>query len=118
MFSPVASLLLFTVVASSTDLSCSGPDDYAATSAFVHLVNIGLLDRDDKFYGNVEVTLLASERIDRNLYEQIHRIVFTRLSGKEIEVITTNRASRKECSESGVEIYLISQHLGSEGSLE
>ena len=98
-------------------LSCSGPDNWAAGSAFGQLKNAGITDNSRLDFTKTKVSLLASERIGRDLYRQIHRIVFTEKTGKTIEVITSNEASSEECSMSAVEVFVVSRHLDdSEGS--
>jgi len=80
--------------------------------AFVHLKNAGLTDNDRLDFSKTETTLLASERIGTDLYRQIHRVLFMEKSGDRIEVITSNNASAEECSMSGVEVFVVSKHLG------
>jgi hypothetical protein len=91
---------------------CSGPNNWATTMAFVHLKNAGLTGNDRLDIAQTETTLLASERIGKDLYRQIHRVLFTEKSGKKIEVITSNNASIEECSMSGVEVFVVSKRLG------
>lgn len=80
--------------------------------AFVHLKNAGLISNDDSDFSKTKTTLLASEFIGKDLYRQVHRIVFVKKSKEQIEVIAINNASKEECSMSGVEVFVISNHLG------
>jgi hypothetical protein len=57
---------------------------------------------------------LASEKIGKDLYRQIHYVVFTEKSGRTIEVITSNDASNVECSMSAVKVFVVSKRLGGE----
>jgi hypothetical protein len=110
-------VIFFALVAISTPVyakgpNCSGADNWATTMAFVHLKNAGLTNNDQLDFTQTKTTLLASERIGKDLYRQIHRVLFTEKSGNKIEVITSNNASTEECSMSGVEIFVVSKHLG------
>ena len=91
---------------------CAGVQRWATSMAFVHLKNAGVTDNDKLDFTLTKTTRLASERIGRDLYRQIHYVVFTEKSGNVIEVITVNNASSQECSMSGVEVFVISRRLG------
>jgi hypothetical protein len=92
--------------------TCSGSNQWAASSAFVQLKNAGILSNDTTDFTKTNVIRLASEKIGTGLYRQIHKITFTEKSGHAVEVITINDASHEECSMSGVEVYVVSQRLG------
>lgn len=70
--------------------------------AFVHLKNSRLTDIDLVDFTKTKTERLASEKIGKDLYRQVHHVVFTEKSGKTIEVITSNDASNAECSMSKV----------------
>jgi len=80
--------------------------------AFVHLKNAGITNNDDLDFNKTKTVRLASEKIGKDLYRQIHLVTCTKKSGETIQVITNNDASNEECSMSGVEVYLVSTHLG------
>lgn len=80
--------------------------------AFVHLKNAGLTNNDKIDFTKTKTVRLASERIGKDLYRQIHHVVFTEKTGNTIEVITSNDASSQECSMSGVEVFVVSTRLG------
>lgn len=80
--------------------------------AFVHLKNAGVTDNDKLEFEKTKVRRLASERIGPDLYQQIHLVTFSEKNGKRIQVITSNQASSEECSMTGVDVYVVSQHLG------
>lgn len=80
--------------------------------AFVHLKNAGLTSNDRIDFKKTKTVRLASEKIAKDLYRQIHYVVFTETTGVTIEAITSNAASSEECSMSGVEVYVVSQRLG------
>lgn len=91
---------------------CAGVERWATKMAFVHLKNAGITDNDKLDITKTKTNRLASQRIGKDLYRQIHHVVFTEKSGNVIEVITVNNASNQECSESGVDVFLISRRLG------
>jgi hypothetical protein len=92
--------------------ACDGPENWAANMAFARLKRAGLTDNDKLDFSKTKVIRLASEEIGKDLYKQIHRIIFTEKLGNTIEVITSNEASNEECSMSGVEVFVISKQLG------
>ncbi len=91
---------------------CTGVERWPTSMAFVHLKNAGLTDNDKLDFSKTKTVRLASERIGKDLYRQIHHVVFTEKSGATIEVITASDASNEECSMSGVEVFVISRRLG------
>jgi hypothetical protein len=91
---------------------CSGTDQWPARMAFVQLKNDGITDNSKLDFNKTKTTRLASERIGRDLFRQVHRITFSETSGKTIEVITVNDASNDECSMSSVDVYVVGKHLG------
>ncbi|MDO8305174.1 hypothetical protein [Herminiimonas sp.] len=114
MRSFVIAFLLALVAGSSVAKtpSCSGPDNWAAAMAHVHLKNANLLNNESVDFSKTKVALLASEKISKDLYRQIHLVTFVEKSGGKIEVITSNEASSEECSMSAVQVFVISGKLG------
>jgi len=92
--------------------ACSGAEAWAPSLAFVHLKNAGLADNDKVDFTKTKVVRLASEQIGKDLYRQIHDVKFSEKSGGVIEVMTMNDASHEECSMSGVDVFIVSRHLG------
>jgi hypothetical protein len=92
--------------------ACSGPDNWAAGSAYTYLKNENLISSESNDFTKTKVALLASEKISKDLYRQIHLITFADKTGHKIEVITSNEASSQECSMSDVQVFVISQKLG------
>jgi len=105
-------IALFPSLAFTKDPNCTGVDRWPTNMAFVHLKNAGITDNERIDFTKTKTIRLASEKIGENLYRQIHHITFIEKSGKTIEVITSNEASNEECSMSGVDVFVISQHLG------
>jgi hypothetical protein len=102
-------LLMVPSMSTAKSPDCTG---WPTNMAFVHLKNAGLTDNDKLDPSKTKVIRLASEKIGKDLYKQIHRIIFTEKMGDTIEVITSNEASNEECSMSGVEVFVISKQLG------
>ena len=110
-------LLLGVSLASSAfakNPDCAGVERWATSMAFVHLKNAGLTNNDKLDFTKTKTVRLASEKIGKDLYRQIHYVVFTERAGGTIEVITSNDASNEECSMSGVQVFVVSKRLGGE----
>ena len=80
--------------------------------AFVHLKNAGITTNDKVDFSKVKAVRLASEKIGKDLYRQVHRVTFVEKSGNIIEVVTSNDVSNEECSMSGVDVYVVSRRIG------
>lgn len=90
---------------------CTAPDRWQTSSALVKLEAIGLLRAAELDPSRTKTTRLASEQVTSSRYRQIHDTVFVKRSGVTIRVITSSLASSEECSESGVEVFVVSKHL-------
>ncbi len=88
-----------------------GPDCYTwpMNMTEVWLKNSNIVDILDLDESKTQITQLASQEIEKGLYNQIYYFVFYDKKGNSYEVITQNDASDKECSISGVNKYLVSQ---------
>lgn len=86
---------------------CAGPHNFAAAWAYIHLKNEELTGPQQLDFAKTRVVRVASEKIGKDLYRQVNHIWFTQKSGEVLEVITVNDASHSECSEGGVEVYLV-----------
>ncbi len=108
------SIVLFCVprFADARTPDCSGANSWASSMAFVHLKNAGLLQNETTDFAKTKITRLASEKIGKDLYRQVHEITFFGKSMDKISVVAVNDASNEECSMSGVEVFVISQQLG------
>jgi len=107
-------ILLFAAAAASgnPNLGCSGPDNWAAGSTYAQLKNAGLLSPDSVDFSKTHVQLLAQQKIGKDLYRQIHEILFTLKSGSIVRALSTSNASSQECSMSNVKIRVVGQVLG------
>ena len=104
--------ILTTSVVFAKDPDCTSVDGWATSMAFVHLKNAGITDNYKVDFSKTKTIRLASEKIGKDLYRQIHHVTFTENSGSTIEVITMNDASHQECSMSGVDVFVVSKYLG------
>ena len=104
--------IFLTFSASALTPDYTGIDHYPTSMAFVYLKNAGITTNDKVDFTKTKTVRLASEKIGKDLYRQIHRVIFTEKSGKTIDVITINDVSSEEGSISNVEILVISKQLG------
>ena len=110
-------LILLLVAASMApafgkDPDCSGTENWPTRSALVALTNAGITGKID--WAKTKTTRIASEKIGKDLYRQVHRVSYAQVSGKVVEAITVNEVSSEECSMSGVEVFVVSKHFGEE----
>ncbi|WP_211233975.1 hypothetical protein [Chitinilyticum litopenaei] len=91
---------------------CSDPNNWAAAMAHIHLKNAKLISNEAIDFSKTKVKLMASEKLSSDVYRQIHLVTFVEKAGHQIEVITSNEASSKECSMSPVQVFVISEKLG------
>ena len=80
--------------------------------ALAQLKNAGITDPTKIDFAKTKTVRLASEKIGKDLYRQVHRVTFTEKSGTVIEVITLNNVSSQEGSESQVEVFVVAKRLG------
>lgn len=106
-----ALLLACSVQASAADPDCAGPDQFPTASALVKLANAGLVDRAAINPSMTRVVRLTSARIADNRFRQIHEVTFVERSGRETRVLIDNVVSPDECSETGVQVFVISRVL-------
>jgi hypothetical protein len=114
--------LIFLVATASTVArpqaeKTNGPDcsdGWPTNMTFVHLKNAGLADNTSIDFSKTKASRLASEKIGRDLWHQVYRVVFTKKSGEIIEAIAVHNASLAECSMSGVEVFVVSSHLNAD----
>lgn len=109
-------LVLFYAAARSTlllaaDPDCTAPDRWQTSSTLVKLQAAGVVQSVDLDLPRTRTTRLASELEAGGRYRQIHETTFVTKSGRKVRVITSSLASTEECSESGVEVFVISKHL-------
>jgi len=86
--------------------------NWPESMALVHLKNAGITDPTKIDESKTHIVRLASEKIGKDLYRQVYDITFVEKSGARVEVVTSNKASWQECSMSGVDVFVVSRHLG------
>jgi hypothetical protein len=91
---------------------CSG--GWPTDMAFVHLKNAGLVDNESIDFSKTKTLRLASENAGKDLWHQVYQVTFIKKSGAVLEAIAVHDASQEECSMSGVEVFVVSQHLNPE----
>ena len=114
--------LLFNFFATLTMLSCSlvwagtpdcsGAERWPTAMAFGYLKNAGFTKNENVDFEKTKTIRLASEKIGKDLYRQIHLVTFVKKSGETVMAITNSDASNEECSMSDVEVYLVSKQIG------
>jgi hypothetical protein len=95
-----------------------GPDcskGWPTNMTFVLLKNAGVVDNTTIDFSKTKTVRLASEKIGKDLWRQVYLVTFTKNSGGHITAIAIHNASNEECSMSGVEIFVVSKRLSSEG---
>lgn len=91
--------------------NCSGPNHWAAGSAYAQLKNAGVVTPEDLDFGDVTSKTILSQRIGKDLWRQAFRVTFPLKSGKRVEAIVVSDASSEECSMSDVQVFLIAKVL-------
>ncbi|MDD2720598.1 MAG: hypothetical protein PHH47_04745 [Gallionella sp.] len=105
-------LACFAPTAIAKHPDCAGVEHWATSMAFVYLKNQKITNNDALDFTKTKTVRLASERIGKDLYRQVHHVTFTEKSGRTIEAITVNDASSEECSMSSVQVFVVSMQLG------
>jgi hypothetical protein len=91
---------------------CSGPGRWPAAMVHVHLKNAGMVTNDEIDFDKTTSVRVASEKIGKDLYRQVHRVRYTKKDGSVIEAITVSNASHQECSMSDVQVFVVARVLG------
>lgn len=107
-----ATCVSWSVAAVAGHPDCAGVERWPTSMAFMHLKNAGLTSNDKLDFSKTKTVRLASEQIGKDLYRQIHLVIFFEKGGATIEVITESDASTEECSMSDVEVFVVSKRLG------
>jgi len=92
--------------------NCSGINGWPAGNAYAQLKNAGLLEPETTDFTKTRVNRLASEKIGKDLYRQVHEITFVKNAGDKVTVVAVSDASHEECSMGGVKVFVVSQQLG------
>lgn len=103
-----------TTYAQSTERKNLGPDcsgGWPTQMAYAKLKNAGLVNANALDLSKTTTKRLASQPNSGKLWHQVYLVTFFRKSGGEIQVIAIHDASDEECSMTGVDVYVVCQHL-------
>ena len=92
--------------------NCSGTESWPAGNAYAQLKNAGILESETTDFTKTRVNRLASEKIGKDLYRQIHEITFVKKAGDKVTVVAVSDGSHEECSMGGVKVFVVSQQMG------
>jgi hypothetical protein len=81
----VLGALASSAIAATPD--CSGVNRWATNMAFGALKNAGITNNDKVDFTKTKTVRLASEKIGKDLYRQVHLVTFTEKSGQTIEAL-------------------------------
>lgn len=73
----------------------------------VLLKNDGILVNDEVDFSRTAVQQIASQRVKKDLYRQVFKVVFHLKNGNLVQAIAVSDASKEECSMSRVTVYRI-----------
>ena len=104
--------LTFSMWALAKSPDCTHPDAWPSGMAFAQMKNAGFVDNDVLDFTKTKVIRLASEKISKDVYRQVHLVHFIKKSGEQVDAITVNEVSHQECSMSDVGVYVVSRRLG------
>ena len=90
---------------------CSYLHNYAENISYLKLKDQKLINPDSVIENKTKSILIASEKINKNLYKDVHLITFFLKNNTTIKVIAINNSSPEECSMSDVDIYLIKSKI-------
>jgi hypothetical protein len=100
-------IALFSASPVLADPNCDGPESWPAAMTHAQLKNDGVLVNDEMDFSRTAVQQIASQRMKKNLYRQVFKIVFHLKNGRLVQAIAVSDASKEECSMSHVTIYRI-----------
>jgi len=94
---------------------CGRPDSWPAASAFGAMKNAGIVRNDQIDFSRTKVRRIASSKVGRNLWKQVHLVEYFRKDGSILEAITVSDASDEECSMGDVQTFVVSSELPPSG---
>jgi hypothetical protein len=92
--------------------NCTGREAWPASMAYVHLKNAGALTPENVDSSQTRAELVASEKIGRDRYRQVHLVRFTTKAGAQVSAVVINEASHEECSLTEAQVFMVAQEFG------
>lgn len=97
-------------IANASEVSdCSKVGRWAETMSYVHLKNKHIINDSNIKADKTTISLLAEQKNDDNTFTQVHLVTYEKTDGKKIKTISINKASKEECSETGVDVYVVDE---------
>jgi hypothetical protein len=103
--------MLITSLFARHTYDCNYLHNYAENISYLKLKDQKLIKPNDVIENKTKSVLIASEKINKNLYKDVHLITFFLKNNTTIKVISINYSSPEECSMSDVEVYLIKSKI-------
>jgi hypothetical protein len=88
---------------------CSG--GWPTQMVYAKLKNAGIVNPNSVNFSKTTTERLASQPIEGRMWHQVYLVTLFKKSGERIEVIAIHDASDEECSMTGVDMFVVSQHL-------
>jgi hypothetical protein len=98
--------------AADTAPNCIDPQAWPASMAYVHLKNAGALTPESTDSSKTRAERVASEKIGRDRYRQVHIVRFTTKAGAQVSAVVINEASHDECSLTEAQVFMVAQEFG------
>jgi hypothetical protein len=90
---------------------CTDPEAWPAGMAYGHLKNAGALTPESTDFSKTRAELVASEKIGRDRYRQVHVVRFTTKAGAQVSAVVINEASHEECSLTEAQVFMVAQEF-------
>ncbi|MEJ2680597.1 MAG: hypothetical protein P8144_03690, partial [Gammaproteobacteria bacterium] len=87
---------------------CSGPENWPASMGYVKLKNAKIITFPIE-PKKTKVSMILSEKIEKDLYRQIHDVEYWDTKGNHYRVFTISNASSEECSMSDVKVFRVEE---------
>ena len=107
----LAATIALSTPAFAKDPDCGGPNHWPAAMVFVAMKNANIVTNDQLDFSRTQATRIASEKIGRDLWRQVHLVRYFRKDGSALEAIAVSDSSQEECSMGDVQTFVISEKL-------
>ena len=115
----IIAILIFSVLSNNAyaiEPDCANAKGWARPLGYLYFNKSKLLENENFDHTKLSVTRLASERINDNLYHQVHHFAYSKNNGAVVSIIITNDAytensdaSILRCPVGSVNAYVISK---------